>query len=85
MTKLPKIYHDNRYIVSNNRCSYRSINEDKPVIKKEYDLFSYLNRVVTIKLDNGETLVGKVLSIRDDTVLLNSGVYINTDNIVDIK
>ena len=85
LTRLPKVFHDNKFIVSNNKISYSSLNEAKESREENYDLFSYLNRIVSIKLNNGDTYNGKVLSINRDTILLNDGSYININDIVNIK
>ena len=85
LTRLPKVFHDDKFIISNNKTSYSSSNEDKEFKEVNYDLFSYLNRVVSIKLNSGDTYNGKVLSINRDTILLNDGSYININDIVDIK
>lgn len=85
LVKLPKIFHNDDYIASNNRTSFSSFQEERVKEVKDNDLFQYLNRVVDITLSNNDSISGKIISIRDDKILLNNGISININNILNIK
>ena len=84
LARLPKVFHDDKHILSNNKNSYSSLYDDKVFLEFIHDLSSYLNRVVSIKLNSGDMIEGRVLSVNKDTILLDDH-NISIDDIVDIK
>ena len=86
MTKLPSIFHSNDKVISNNKNSY--ISSDKFIDKTSFDkriLVNYFNKSINITLNNGNKINGILISKRGDTILLNSGEYININDISSVK
>ena len=92
MSKLPKIYHKNEKIVSNNKYSYisyeKKINNVTNKNKEEKTEINYLtlfNKNVEITLNDGSILHSSIISKYNNNILLIDGRRINIDEIQEIK
>lgn len=92
--KLPKIYHSDETLTSNNRDSYYSFSKEnsdkiKKIVetpKKELNnFFSYFNKEVTIITIDDKILNTRILSKRNDLILLEDGTYLNLNKIKSIN
>lgn len=84
MTKLPKVFHDNN-IVSNNKKSFFNNYVEKTKEEKTINYFDYLMKEVTVYLINNETINGIVVSVQNDYLLLDNGIYVYFKDIKDVK
>ncbi len=87
MGKLPKIFHSDDKIISNNRKSYISYGnireEEKLYIEDSfYDLF---NKRLSYILKNGEVFSGIVVSKRNNELLFSDGKRISINDICSIE
>jgi small nuclear ribonucleoprotein (snRNP)-like protein len=88
--KLPRIFHNNEKIISNNKHSFSSFNNNEEN-KKNEDSFSrdllvnYFNKMIVVSLKNGNKYSGILVSKRGNVILLNTGEYININEIVSIN
>lgn len=95
MSKLPKIFHGNDKIFSNNKNSYNTYSNLRNDIEKDEDkdkesfnkdqLINYFNKRINVVLKNGSVMNGVLISKRGNTILLNSGQYINLDDVKEVN
>lgn len=98
MSKLPKIFHSDEKIISSNKNTYntfdslRTEKEDKEGKEDKEEktfnrevLINYFNKRINVHLKDGSVLSGILLSKRGDTILLNSGEYINLNDVTDVN
>ena len=90
MSNLPKIFHTNGNFITNNKNSFNSFDKKNEVVKsdsllKDNDLIKYFNKEISITLKNGDILNGILISKRNDKILLDTGVYILINEILNIK
>ena len=91
--KLPKVYHNTEQIKTNNKnifMSYQEKNikrESKKIekTKEKINFFEYFNKQVKIILNNNEELTTKILSKKDNKILLSNGTYLHIDEIKKIN
>lgn len=85
MSKLPKIYHNDKVISNNKKTFVNSSKEidDKSVEDKNF--LNYFNKNVEIILNDGSIYHCKILSKRNSQLLLSDGTYIKIENIKSIK
>lgn len=89
MSKLPKIYHNDEKIISNNKSSYISYNDVTNREEKHFNIdeniYSLFNKNSLFVLKNGDKYEGVVISKRDNELLLNNGKRININDISSIN
>ncbi len=89
MSKLPKIYHNDEKIISNNKSSYISYNDVTNREEKNFDIdeniYSLFSKNSLFVLKNGDKYEGVVISKRDNELLLNNGKRININDISSIN
>ena len=97
--KLPNVYHNNENITTNNKDIFISYQEVKKIIKdkepkkiikneevnKNINFFKYFNKQVKVTLSNNEVIYTKILSKKDNKVLLSNGTYLNIEEIKSIN
>lgn len=88
--KLPKIFHNNGKIIANNKHSFTSFsNNEKDNINNESfskdSLVNYFNKMIVVNLKNGNKYSGILVSKRGNVILLNTGEYININDIASIN
>ncbi len=95
MSKLPKIFHSDEKIISSNKNTYNTFDslriekedkedEEEKTFNREV-LINYFNKRINVHLKDGSVLSGILLSKRGDTILLNSGEYINLNDVTDVN
>ena len=88
MSKLPKIYHNDEKIISNNKSSYISYNDvtnKEEKVNIDENIYSLFNKNSLFLLKNGDKCEGVVISKRDNELLLNNGKRININDISSIN
>lgn len=88
MSKLPKIYHSNDKVISNNmNCYMNSKKEEKQEIEenKEIEYINYFNKNIEVILKDNSSISGILVSVQKDYILLNNGHYIDIKDILYIK
>lgn len=93
MNKLPKIYHKDERIISNNKYSYisyekrmnNSIKEEKLDIKEKFNYITLFNKKVEIVLNNQTSIYSSIISKQNNMLLLSNGKKIDINEIREIK
>ena len=90
MSKLPNIFHNEEKYVTNNKKSYNTFNNKKevknnPVFLDKDNLINYFNKKIVILLKNGNEVTGKLISKRNNQLLLDTKEIISIDDISRIK
>ena len=85
MKKLPKIFHNKSNYITNNKKTFINYkNNNNSFINKD-NIIDYYNKKVVIVLNTKEEYEGVIISKIGDVILLDTGEYIDINNIVTIK
>lgn len=85
MSKLPKIYHNDSVISNNRKTFFNSHEEIVGERVEDNNFFNYFNKNVEIILIDGSICHCKILSKRNNQLLLSDGTHIKIENIKSIK